>query len=101
MKIEIAWWDLANHDSQVEKLNSALTETVIEDWRQVPGLAFKAWIWDPVGYRWGAVMLWTDEKHVETMPENIAKTMIGRNPDVRISFDTVAFTDAQIETNSP
>lgn len=78
MKMEIAWWDLDGSPATVESLGRHLREDAVPDrWQAVEGLREKFWIADRAGNRWGAVMVWADERPA-VLPPNLAADLIGR-----------------------
>ncbi|MQY06453.1 hypothetical protein ACRB68_45410 [Actinomadura sp. RB68] len=60
-------------------------------WADVPGLALKAWIADPVRERWGAVMLWDPDRPAgRLLPPNRGAELAGGPPDERCGWRVVA-----------
>ncbi|QKW08094.1 PhzF family phenazine biosynthesis isomerase [Streptomyces sp. NA04227] len=90
MKMEIAWWDLDGSPATVESLEKHLSEDgVAHNWQSVEGLREKFWIADPEGKRWGAVMVWDQERPAD-LPENLAAALIGAPISHRDRFDVQA-----------
>jgi trans-2,3-dihydro-3-hydroxyanthranilate isomerase len=90
MKLEIAWWELDGSPATVDSLARHLREdAVLDNWQPVAGLREKFWIADPVGNRWGAVMIWEDERP-EALPENMAAALIGYPVTHRDRFEVEA-----------
>lgn len=88
--MEIAWWDLDGSPATTEDLARQLCEDgAVDDWRAVIGLREKFWIADRDGNRWGAVMVWNDERPSE-LPENRAAELIGRPVTHRDRFEVLA-----------
>lgn len=61
-------------------------------WAAVPGLRLKFWISDPVGNRWGAVMVWAPGHPADgqPLPPNRAADLIGYPATERVRFDVEA-----------
>lgn len=90
MKLEIAWWQLDGSPATVESLERHLHEDGVPDrWENVPGLREKFWIADPDGGRWGAVMVW-DEERPARLPENEAAEIVGAPLTHRDRFEVQA-----------
>ncbi|WP_381803623.1 PhzF family phenazine biosynthesis protein [Streptomyces niveus] len=88
--MEIAWWALDGSPATTEDLARHLCEEgVVDDWRSVTGLREKFWIADRDGNRWGAVMVWDDERPA-ALPENRAAELIGRPVTHRDRFEVEA-----------
>lgn len=90
MKMEIAWWELDGSAATAQDLERHLHEDgVLGAWRGVEGLREKFWITDRDGARWGAVMVWEDERPAG-LPENRAATLVGRPLTHRDTFEVQA-----------
>jgi hypothetical protein len=87
MMMECVWWELTPKDPNIEQLCAQLIRTDIAIWHQIDELQAKYWIMNETPPRWGAVMLWNDEKpDLSVLPLNIAAETIGRPPDTRQCF---------------
>ncbi|SDQ98046.1 hypothetical protein [Actinopolyspora saharensis] len=88
MRAEIAWWELDGSPQTVDSLQAQLDEPTVLPWGEVPGLMVKFWIADLERNRWGAVMLWGDERPDNAeLPPNRAAELIGFAPTHRFTFD--------------
>src|SRR5437763_5702666 len=56
--VRIVLWNLADSKTTIEELRRYLRDESVEQFAEVPGLRFKAWISDEATERWGAVYLW-------------------------------------------
>lgn len=92
MKAVIAWWDLRGTGHSVASLRESLRREGTDAWASVEGLRHKFWISDPVGERWGAVMVWDSEEDAlqRGLPPNRAAELIGRPPALRLVMDVEA-----------
>jgi len=85
----------------IEELRRYLRDESVDEFADVEGLRFNAWISDPLGERWGAFSLFeTREAANEAMPSG-AQTLIGKAPDLVEEFDLEAsvegrFVDAEL-----
>ena len=85
----------------IEDLRRYLRDESVDEFADVEGLRFNAWISDPLGERWGAFSLFeTREAANEAMPSG-AQTLIGKAPDLVEEFDLEAsvegrFVDAEL-----
>ncbi|WP_049572072.1 hypothetical protein [Streptomyces sp. SBT349] len=91
MKATIAWWDLTESEQTIESLREYLRDEGVTPWASVHGLRLKFWVSDPVGNRWGAVMLWeADGPGDQPLPPHKAVDLIGYPPTERVRFDVEA-----------
>jgi hypothetical protein len=83
-------WNLADSKTTIGELRRYLRDESVDEFAQVPGLRFKAWISDEASDRWGAVYLWESrEAAAQTLPSR-ARDLIGKDPDVGEEFDVEA-----------
>ncbi len=92
MKASITWWDLSESDQTIESLRAYLRDGGVEPWERVLGLRLKLWVADPVGNRWGAVMVWESDDFGadQNLPPHRAVELIGYPPTTRVRFDVEA-----------
>jgi hypothetical protein len=83
-------WSLADSDATIAELREYLRDESVEQFAQVPGLLFKAWIADEATERWGAVYLWESSDAAEQPLPSRARELIGKDPDVAEVFDVEA-----------
>ena len=94
MRLEIAWWDLEGTAQTVDSLSAHLREGAADDWAGLPGLRVKFWIADREHNRWGAVMVWQDERpDPAVLPPNRAAELIGRPIVHRLGFEVQAIAE--------
>ena len=58
MLLRLVLWNLADSKTTIDELRRYLRDESVDQFEEVPGLRFKAWISDEVTERWGAVYLW-------------------------------------------
>lgn len=92
MKASITWWDLAESSQTIESLRAYLRDGGVQPWEEVRGLRLKLWVADPVGNRWGAVMIWESDDFGagQDLPPHRAAELIGYPPTTRVRFDVEA-----------
>ncbi|UCM91529.1 hypothetical protein [Streptomyces marincola] len=100
MRAELVWWELDGTGRTIDSLNEHLRTGAVEPWAQVPGLRLKLWIADRAGNRWGAVMIWENERPAH-LPPNLAAGLIGRPPTHRLAFDVEAAVEGHWSPAGP
>jgi Putative mono-oxygenase ydhR len=83
-------WNLADSKTNIEELRRYLRDESVDQFAQVPGLRFKAWISDEATERWGAVYLWESAEAAGRELPSRARELIGKDPDVGEDFDVEA-----------
>ena len=95
MLLRLVLWNLADSKTTIEELRRYLRDESVDQFEEVPGLRFKAWISDEVTERWGAVYLWESAKAARQEPPSRARELIGKEPDVVEEFDVEATIEGQ------
>ena len=101
MVVRIVLWNLADSQTTIEELRRYLRDESVDEFAEVEGLRFNAWISDPLGERWGSFSLFeTREAANEAVPIG-AQALIGKPPDLLEEFDLEAsvegrFVDAEL-----
>jgi hypothetical protein len=90
-------WNLADSKTTIEELRRYLREESVDEFEEVDGLRFKAWISDPATERWGAVYLWESEEAARQALPSRARELIGKDPDIGEEFDVEATIEGQFE----
>ena len=90
MLLRLVLWNLADSKTTIEELRRYLRDESVDQFEEVPGLRFKAWISDEVTERWGAVYLWESAKAAEQDLPSRARELIGKDPDIGETFDVEA-----------
>ncbi len=62
----------------------------MDEFAEVEGLRFKAWISDPLGERWGAFYLFESREEADQPLPTGARDLIGKQPDLIEEFDLEA-----------
>jgi len=88
--IRIVLWNLADSSTSIEELRRYLRDESVEQFAEVPGLRFKAWISDESSERWGAVYLWESAEDARQDLPSRARELIGKDPDLGEEFDVEA-----------
>lgn len=97
MILRLVIWNLADSLTTIAELRRYLREESVDQFEDVPGLRFKAWISDEVTERWGAVYLWESKEAAEQAVPSRARELIGKEPDVGEEFDVEATIEGRFE----
>ena len=90
MVLRFVLWNLADSKTTIGELRRYLRDESVDDFAQVPGLRFKAWISDEATERWGAVYLWESAEAAEQPLPTRARELIGKDPEIGETFDVEA-----------
>ena len=90
MVLRFVLWSLANSKTTVAELRRYLRDESVDEFAEVEGLRFKAWISDEATERWGAVYLWESAAAAEQPLPSRARELIGKDPDIGEEFDVEA-----------
>jgi Putative mono-oxygenase ydhR len=88
--LRLVLWNLADSKTTIDELRRYLRNESVDQFEEVPGLRFKAWISDEVTERWGAVYLWESAEAARQELPSRARELIGKEPDVGEEFDVEA-----------
>jgi hypothetical protein len=88
--LRIVLWNLAESKTTIGELRRYLRDESVDQFEEVPGLRFKAWISDEASERWGAVYLWESREASEQALPSRARELIGKDPDLGEEFDVEA-----------
>jgi hypothetical protein len=97
MIVRLVIWNLADSKTTIEELRRYLREESVDQFEEVPGLRFKAWISDEATERWGAVYVWETEEAARQPLPGRARELIGKDPDIGEEFDVEATIEGQFE----
>jgi hypothetical protein len=102
MILRLVLWNLADSKTTIEELRRYLREESVDQFEEVPGLRFKAWISDEATERWGAVYLWESDKAAEQTLRVLEspRELIGKDPDVGEDFDVEATIEGRFEVEA-
>jgi putative monooxygenase ydhR len=95
--LRLVIWNLADSMTTIEELRRYLREESVDQFEEVPGLRFKAWISDQATERWGAVYLWETEEAARQELPSRARELIGKDPDIGEEFDVEATVEGAFE----
>jgi hypothetical protein len=90
MLLRFVLWNLADSKTTIEELRRYLRDESVDQFADVRGLRFKAWISDEATERWGAVYLWESAEAAEQELPSRARELIGKEPDIGEEFDVEA-----------
>jgi hypothetical protein len=97
--VRIVLWNLADSKTTIEELRRYLRDESVEQFADVPGLRFKAWISDEATERWGAVYLWESAEAAQEALPSRARELIGKEPDVGEEFDVEATIEGRFDVD--
>jgi hypothetical protein len=95
--LRLVLWNLADSKTTIGELRRYLREESVDQFAEVPGLRFKAWISDEATERWGAVYLWESEEAAQQAVPSRARELIGKDPDIGEDFDVEATIEGRFE----
>jgi Putative mono-oxygenase ydhR len=95
--LRLVLWNLADSKTTIGELRRYLREESVDQFADVPGLRFKAWISDEATERWGAVYLWESEEAARQEVPSRARELIGKDPDIGEDFDVEATIEGRFE----
>jgi hypothetical protein len=95
--LRLVLWNLADSQTTIEELRRYLRDESVDQFEQVPGLRFKAWVSDEATERWGAIYLWESEEAAAQALPSRARELIGKDPDIGEEFDVEATIEGRFE----
>jgi hypothetical protein len=91
MILQLVLWSLADSQTTVQELRRYLRDEATDEFAELPGLRFMAWVSDEVTERWGAICLWESREAAERAElPSVARELIGKDPEVGEEFDVEA-----------
>jgi hypothetical protein len=90
MLLRFVLWNLADSKTNIAELRRYLQDESVDQFEEVSGLRFKAWVSDETTDRWGAVYLWESAEAARQELPSRARELIGKNPDIAEEFDVEA-----------
>ena len=90
MFVRFVLWNLADSKTTIEELRRYLRDESVDQFSEVEGLRFKAWISDEATERWGAVYVWESAEAAARPLPSRARELIGKDPDIAEEFDVEA-----------
>jgi hypothetical protein len=88
--VRLALWNLADSLTNIGELRRYLRDESVDQFAEVRGLLFKAWVSDEVTERWGAIYIWESREASEQELPSRARELIGKPPDIVEIFDLEA-----------
>jgi hypothetical protein len=95
MVVRLVLWNLADSKTNVAELRRYLRDESVDQFAQVEGLRFKAWISDEATERWGAIYLWESAEDAEQTLPSRARELIGKDPEIGETFDLEASVEGR------
>lgn len=97
MLVRFVLWNLADSQTNIEELRRYLRDESVDEFAEVEGLRFKAWISDAATERWGAVYVWESVEAARQPLPSRARELIGKEPDIAEEFDVEATIEGRFE----
>jgi len=95
MVVRIVLWNLADSKTTIEELRRYVRDESVDEFAEVEGLRFKAWISDALGERWGAFYLFESREAADQALPGRARELIGKQPDLVDEFDLEATVEGR------
>jgi hypothetical protein len=93
--VRLVLWSLADSKTTIAELRRYLRDESVDEFEEVPGLRFKAWISDEATERWGAIYLFESAEAAEQELPTRAREVIGKDPEVAELFDVEATVEGR------
>jgi hypothetical protein len=93
--VRIVLWNLGDSKSTIEELRRYVRDESFDEFAEVDGLRFKAWISDAAGERWGAFYLFESREAADQPLPGRARELIGKQPDLVEEFDLEATVEGR------
>jgi hypothetical protein len=93
--VRIVLWNLADSKTTIEELRRYVRDESVDEFGEVEGLRFKAWISDASGERWGAFYLFESREAADQALPGRARELIGKQPDLVDEFDLEATVEGR------
>ncbi len=90
MLVRFVLWNLADSKTTIEELRRYLRDESVDQFAEVEGLRFKAWVSDAATERWGAVYVWESAEAAREQLPSRARELIGKDADIAEEFDVEA-----------
>ncbi len=97
MIVRIVLWNLGDSDTTIEELRRYLRDESVDQFEELDGLRFKAWISDEAGERWGAFYLFESREAADQQLPGRARELIGKPPDISEEFELEATIEGQYQ----
>ena len=97
MIVRIVLWNLGDSDTTIEELRRYLRDESVDQFEELDGLRFKAWISDEAGERWGAFYLFESREAADQELPGRARELIGKQPDLIEEFELEATIEGRFQ----
>jgi hypothetical protein len=88
--VRLVLWNLADSKTTIGELRRYLRDESVDQFAEVPGLRFKAWISDEATERWGAVYVWESAEAAKQALPSQVRELIGKDPEIGETFEVEA-----------
>ena len=97
MIVRIVLWNLGDSDTTIEELRRYLRDESVDQFEELDGLRFKAWISDEAGERWGAFYLFESREAADQELPDRAGQLIGKQPEISEEFELEATIEGRFQ----
>jgi len=97
MIVRIVLWNLGDSDTTIEELRRYLRDESVDQFEELDGLRFKAWISDEAGERWGAFYLFESREAADQELPGRAAELIGKQPEISEEFELEATIEGRFQ----
>jgi Putative mono-oxygenase ydhR len=97
MVLRVVLWNLADSKTNIGELRRYLRDESVDEFAQVPGLRFKAWVSDEATERWGAVYLWESAEVAQQALPGRVRELIGKDPEIGETFNVEATIEGRFD----
>jgi hypothetical protein len=90
MFVRLVLWNLADSDTTIDDVRRYVRAESVDEFADVPGLRFTAWISDETTERWGAIHLWESREAAQQPLPSGLSDLIGKGPEIGEEFEIEA-----------
>lgn len=90
MFVRLVLWNLADSTTTIDELRRFVRAESVDEFAEVAGLRFTAWISSEATERFGAIYVWESREAAEQALPGRLRELIGKDPEVGEEFDVEA-----------
>jgi hypothetical protein len=88
--VRLVLWNLADSKTSIAELRRYVRAESVDEFAEVPGLRFTAWISDEATDRFGAIYVWESRDVADQPLPGRLRALIGKEPEIGEEFDVEA-----------
>lgn len=97
MLVRIELWNLGDSLTTIGELRRYLRDETVDEFAEVAGLRFQAWVSEEAGERWGTFSLWESREAADAELPGRVQEVAGKPPDLVEEFDLEATVEGRYE----